>query len=69
MVPHKLSWGYAQSLPVETNEANVLKQAEYVDEYAPIYRQEVARDYELSVAELQAIVLEGVQNDWPMPTP
>ena len=45
------------------------KQFEYYDENAPLYRRDVAERHGITEEQLDEIGVEGVLNDWPMPTP
>jgi hypothetical protein len=42
-------------------------QVDYYNEYAAIYKKEVAERYGLTVSELDEIAIEGTTKSWPLP--
>lgn len=61
--PDPLSANYSQEAELEALE----NQFDYYDEYAPLYKIEVAESFGIIEDQLREIVVEGIEKDWPFP--
>jgi ribosomal protein L40E len=62
-IPDPSKPGYSQSQA----SAQVMKQAEALNELTKKYNSQVARRYGISDEQLTAIAVEGIKKNWPMP--
>ncbi len=62
-IPDASEPGYSQA----EAKAQIEKQAETSNALHEKYRAELAHEYDISEDQLRAILVEGIQKNWPMP--